>query len=61
MVHQIVQVLANFPSGTHIKLSFVGHSLGGLYARVAAGLLQERGYFSERLEPIVRSVRLRLF
>ncbi|KAK4934080.1 hypothetical protein LTR66_015739 [Elasticomyces elasticus] len=35
------------------KLSIVGYSLGGLVARYAIGLLENRGVF-DRVEPVVR-------
>ncbi|KAH3761215.1 serine esterase, DUF676 protein [Pelomyxa schiedti] len=35
-----------------IKFTVIGHSLGGLFARVAIGLLFQKGYFGTLLEPI---------
>lgn len=36
------------------KLSLLGHSLGGLYARYCVGVLLARGFFA-RVEPVVRA------
>lgn len=53
LADEIETVAARMPNLR--KLSLLGHSLGGLYARYCVGVLLSRGFFA-RVEPVVRGV-----
>ncbi|CAM9806022.1 unnamed protein product [Scytosiphon promiscuus] len=50
LYEEVMQTIDSVTSAQHI--SFVGHGLGGVYARYALRLLNDAGVFSERLSPM---------